>query len=110
MTDEILTTRTERSNGSLIIHLSGEIDLSNATQLREQLETTITGWPDVTIDLTEIQYLDSQALRLIKQLIATTDENGTKLRLVAPPDSFPRQLLELSQTNDYIEIRDTLEP
>jgi hypothetical protein len=29
--------------------------------------------------------------------------------VVAPPDTFPRQVLELAQMSDYIEIRDALD-
>ena len=61
------------------------------------------------IDLTEIVYLDSQGLRLIKQLVNKANREGTRLQLVAPPNNFARQVLEVTQMSDYIEIRDTLD-
>ena len=98
-----------RSNGSLLMRLSGEIDLSNSRQLHQQLESVVEGWSRVVIDLAEIKYLDSQGLRLIKQLCNKVDNDGTELQLVAPPDGFARQVLEMARMSDYVEIRDALE-
>jgi anti-anti-sigma factor len=107
MSDHFLTTRIERSDGSLVVNLSGEIDLSNSQRLQQQLERVVEGWPRVVIHLTEVSYLDSQALRLIKQLHNKSARDRIKLRLVAPPDSFARQVLEMARLSDYIEISDT---
>ena len=108
MSDELLSTEIERSNDTLIVHLRGEIDLSNANELQQQLEEALRGSPRAVIDLTEIAYLDSQGLRLIKQLVDRAGREGTQLQVVAPPDTFPRQVLELAQMSAYIEIRDAL--
>lgn len=109
MSDQFVSVQVERSNGSLLVRLSGEIDLSNSHQLHQQLESVVDGWPRVVIDLAEIKYLDSQGLRLIKQLCNKVDHDGTELQLVAPPDGFARQVLEMARMSDYIEIRDALE-
>lgn len=108
MNDELVSIEIERSNGSLIVRLSGEIDLSNAHELQEHLETALPGSASVVIDLSEIAYLDSQGLRLIKQLVTRAGKEGTRLQLIAPPDTFPRQVLEMARMSDYIEIRDSL--
>ena len=109
MNDQFVSMKIEPSNGSLLVRLSGEIDLSNSRQLHQQLESVVEGWPRVVIDLAEIKYLDSQGLRLIKQLCNKVDNDGTELQLVAPPDGFARQVLEMARMSDYIEIRDALE-
>jgi anti-sigma B factor antagonist len=108
MTDGILTVSLERSEGSLVIRLSGEIDLSNTEQVQRRLDAVTDGCSEVTMDLTDIDYLDSQGLRLIKQLCNEADREGTTLRLVAPPKSVARQVLELAQMGEYVEILDTL--
>ena len=109
MSDELLSTAIERSNDRLIVRLIGEIDLSNAHELQRQLEDALRGSPRSVIDLTEIAYLDSQGLRLIKRLVDHAGREGAQLQVVAPPDTFPRQVLELTQMSDYIEIRDALD-
>ena len=60
----------------------------------------------MVIDLAEIKYLDSQGLRLIKQLCNKARKDGTELQLVAPPDGFARQVFEMARMSDYVEIRD----
>jgi anti-sigma B factor antagonist len=109
MNDQLVSVKTERSNGSLLVHLSGEIDLSNSHQLHQQLESVLEGWPRVILDLAEIEYLDSEGLHLIKQLCDKGDRDGTEFQFVAPPDSFARQVLEMTRMSAYIEIRDSLE-
>ena len=108
MNEQLITTKSQRSNGSLVVQLSGEIDLSNAHEVQRRLEEAIQGAHSVVIDLSEIGYLDSQGLRVIKQLVNRAARHGTRLQVVAPPDSFARQVLEITQMSDFFEIRDTL--
>ncbi|HEY4348745.1 MAG TPA: STAS domain-containing protein [Gaiellaceae bacterium] len=107
MNDQLLSIQIERADDSLLVRLSGEIDLSNSDRLHQQLENAVDGWRSVVIDLTEITYLDSQGLRLIKQLCNKANRDQTELQFVAPPTSFARQVLEMAQMSDYTEIRDT---
>lgn len=109
MNDQLVSIQIEQSNGLLLVRLSGEIDLSNSDQLHQQLESAVEGWPRVVIDLAGIEYLDSQGLRLIKQLCAKAGREGTELQFVTPPDSFARQVLDMAHMSDYTEIRDNLE-
>jgi anti-anti-sigma factor len=109
MTDQLATMRLERSEGPLVICLSGEIDLSNADQVHRDLETTIQGCPRVILDLTELEYVDSQGLRLIRQICTKARRDGIELTLVAPPGSASRQVLDMARMDDYVEICSVLE-
>jgi anti-anti-sigma factor len=109
MNDQLVSIQIERSNESLLVRLSGEIDLSNSHELHQQLETAVEGSARVVIDLAEITYLDSQGLRLIKQLCNKADKDGTEVQLVAPPAGFARQVLDMARMGDYIEICDAHE-
>ena len=44
MNDQLVSIQIERSNGSLLVRLSGEIDLSNSDTLHQQLESAVEGW------------------------------------------------------------------
>ena len=109
MNDQLVSIKTERSSRSLLVRLRGEIDLSNSDQLHQQLELVVEGWPRVVLDLAEIEYLDSQGLHLIKQLCDKGDNEAAEIQVVAPPDGFARQVLEMARMSDYVEIRDALE-
>jgi anti-anti-sigma factor len=107
--NELVRAKFERSNGTLVVRLSGEIDLSNADDLQAQLKGALHDSTRVVIDLAEIVYLDSQGLRLIKQLVREAREEDTQLELVAPPGNFARQVLDMTRMSDYIEIHDRLD-
>ena len=106
MNDQLASIQLERANGSLLVRLSGEIDLSNSDTLHQQLESAVEGCALVVIDFAEVKYLDSQGLRLVKQLCNKARKDGIELELVAPPDSFSRQVLEMARMSDYVVIRD----
>lgn len=108
MNEQTYTTRFERSNGYLLIHVSGEIDLSNSHQLQNELEGAVEHEATVVLDLAEVKYLDSQGLRLIKQFSDQIIRSGGDLRLIAPPDTFARQVFDMARMSDYIHIRDEL--
>jgi anti-sigma B factor antagonist len=91
MSDQLASIAFERAKGSLLVRLSGEIDLSNSDRLHQQLESAMDGSERVFIDLTAIDYLDSQGLRLVKQLCNQVDNDGGELQLVAPPESVARR-------------------
>jgi anti-anti-sigma factor len=109
MTDQLATMEVEPSDGSLLVRLRGEIDLSNANQMQRQLENTIEGYPLVVVDLTKIEYLDSQGLRLIKQICDKSDREDIVLKLIAPSTSIARKVLDIARMSDRVEIRDALE-
>jgi anti-anti-sigma factor len=109
MSEQFFGLEFERSDDSLLARLSGEIDLSNAAQVHQQLDSSIGRYRLVILDLSSVEYLDSQGLRLIKQICDKADLTSTKLKLVAPPQSAARQVLDLAQMKDYVEIVDTLE-
>jgi anti-anti-sigma factor len=109
MNDQLATMELEPSEGSLLVRLHGEIDLSNANQMQQQLEKAIGGYPRVVVDLTKIEYLDSQGLRLIKQICDKSDREHTMLKLIAPSTSIARQVLDIARMSEYVEIRDAVE-
>ena len=110
MNDQLASIQLERANGSLLVRLSGEIDLSNsdtvASATRKRRRGLGLEWSSI---FAEIKYLDSQGLRLIKQLCNKARKDGIELQLVAPPDGFARQVLEMARMSDYVEIRDALQ-
>jgi anti-sigma B factor antagonist len=109
MSDQLLAIRYEQLDGSLLVQLSGELDLSNAHEVQHELERAVQARPRVVIDLAEVEYLDSQGLRLIKKLNDNIKSNGGELQLIAPPDSFARQAFDMARMSSFIQIRDLLE-
>jgi anti-sigma B factor antagonist len=106
MTHELALLRREEHNGVLVVHVSGEIDLSNADELHRRIHRELSGTPLAVVDLGEISYIDSQGLRLLKRLSDQLEGEGARLEVVAPPDSIARDVLELTKMGEEITIRD----
>ena len=88
------------------MRLTGEIDLSNVDQLQVRLDGVATD-ENVVLDLTGIDYIDSQGLRLLIQLYGRQANGGSKLQLVAPLGGFAREVLEMTSITEEIEVLDT---
>lgn len=85
----------EHHDGELVvIALHGEIDLDNTRVLREEI---LRALPNTTVgavlDLSDVVYLDSAAIRLLFELASTTRGHRQALRIAVPPDSLTREVL-----------------
>lgn len=92
----------DTAHDGLKINLFGEIDLSNAQSLLSQLRDVIAAAASdrVLIDLTGIEYLDSQGVMLLLEVASTLRETQTPLSLLAPDQSPAGQVLKISHLND----------
>ena len=108
MNEQLIQVHEERDGDQLIIRLTGEVDLSNVERLQQRLDAAVEGCPHVVIDLSAIQYIDSQGLRLLTRLAVRLAECKTKLEVIAPPDSVARDVLDITRMGDAIPIRDAL--
>jgi anti-anti-sigma factor len=111
MTDPLARVEVEPERDGLRISLFGEIDLSNAQSLLEQLRGVIAdAAPDrVLIDLTGVEYIDSQGVMLLLEVASTLRGTQTPLRLLAPAGSAAGQVLDISHLNDLPVERLTTE-
>jgi anti-anti-sigma factor len=106
---ELASIETERRGERLILLLRGEIDFSNAQLLEQRIDAAVAGNSDVVVDLSTIEYIDSQGLRLLSQLSKRFARERSKLQLIAPPGSFARGVLDLTLMSEHIAVADTIE-
>jgi anti-sigma B factor antagonist/stage II sporulation protein AA (anti-sigma F factor antagonist) len=67
-------------NGSVHINLIGEIDLANASTVEEQIHAAVSGQPTaVSVDLTELTYMDSVGIKLLFELASNLQESNITL-------------------------------
>ncbi|MDR2163435.1 MAG: STAS domain-containing protein, partial [Clostridiales Family XIII bacterium] len=68
--------------------LHGEIDISNAHQLKQQLEAAYAATPaDIYLDIEHLSYIDSTGLGVIIGIYGTIREKGHKTVVVNPKDN-----------------------
>jgi len=98
------------SNGIQIVRICGEVDLTNAIEVREAISRVASH--DVTVilvDLSETTYLDSSGIAMLFRLAERLNERRQELRIVVPPNSPLRAALDLTNLPQNIPVQPTLE-
>jgi anti-sigma B factor antagonist len=97
------------ADGSVVV-LSGEADTTTAELLREMLMTQLdTGVRLVTVDASELSFLDSASLRVL--VLAARALQGRHGALVfARPQPLVARILEITGADKLLEVREWLAP
>jgi anti-anti-sigma factor len=98
----------ERVDDTVQVHLKlrGDLDLYSAPTFDDAL-VAVEGekWPTLVLDLRELEFLDSMALRLIMRTKSRAEQDGRRLVLVRGPEFIDR-VLELSGLREHLELVD----
>lgn len=91
--------------GVIVVTVSGEIDLSNAGDLRSAiLEATPNDALGVVLDLSGVDYIDSAGIHLLYRLGDSLRTRGQTLRVVIPPDSPASDTLRLAGVQRHVDV------
>ncbi|MBB3050241.1 stage II sporulation protein AA (anti-sigma F factor antagonist) [Prauserella isguenensis] len=97
---------TEEEPRSAELTVTGEIDLSNADQVRDELYRSIANdLMYVSVNLTDVSYMDSSGLRVLFMLAERLQRLQTELAVVAPPGTPARRILELAGFDAVATLR-----
>ena len=92
-----------RENGVALV-LSGELDVSTAPQLRDQIQLLIeSGATRFTCDIAGLRYLDSSGLSVLLMAHKRLEKLGGTLILQSPVPNV-RRLFEVTGIDDYLVI------
>lgn len=95
----------ETREAIVIARLRGDIDMSNAGQLRDELNlATRNDALGLVLDLSEVEYLDSAGIHLIHRLRDALRTRGQQLRLVIPASSIVNDTLRLAGLDWAAEV------
>jgi anti-anti-sigma factor len=88
------------------LRLTGELDLYSAPAFDDAL-VAVEGekWPTVVLDLRELEFLDSMALRLIMRTQARAEQDGRRLVIVRGP-AFLDRILNVAGLAEHLELVD----
>ena len=99
----------EDRDGWAVARASGDLDLTTAIRLREQVVQVITGGqPRVILDLQEVDFVDSTGLGVIVGLLKRARGQGGDLRLVSTRTSL-RKVLELTDLDRALPLAGTVD-
>jgi anti-sigma B factor antagonist len=95
---------SESKDNHAIIRVRGEIDLSNVEELRVNIRRALGRAKSVAIDLSAVEYLDSQGLHMLVDLTRALDREGIELSVFAPADSLVGQLFEITSMDTVLRL------
>ncbi|NUO90712.1 MAG: STAS domain-containing protein [Dermatophilaceae bacterium] len=102
---ELARVRTQRDGPTQLVHITGEVDLSNA---RDVIDAVGHAVPDdvtlIVLDLTDTTYVDSAAIAALFRLAERLRDRRQDLRLVVPQHSPIRAVVELTRLSQVIPV------
>jgi anti-sigma B factor antagonist len=88
--------RSERDDKTVVAVLSGEVDMSNAASVRQQIAEFVTPDDDaLVVDLSELSFIDSAGLHALIELGTVLGERRQQLLLCVPDDSPIERAIEI---------------
>ena len=87
------------------ISIAGEIDLSNADQVEEDVTGAIPNdSAGASIDLSDVTYVDSVGMRIFFNLVAQLRTAQIELKIIAPRSSPARRIVDISGLNAVVTV------
>jgi anti-anti-sigma factor len=100
----------DRRGGSIVARLTGEVDMSNAAYVRKQLLASIPNDAlALVLDISGTRYLDSAAIEVLFDVSRRLGRRRQDLRLVMPPTSPLRRVIELTEVHTAAPVYESLE-
>jgi anti-sigma B factor antagonist len=89
-------------DGSLVLIVEGELDISTAPMLDQELERAEAGDAGtLLVDLDRVVFIDSTGLHVLIKHAKLSSENGGRLRLTKGSRQV-RRLFEITGTTDHL--------
>jgi anti-sigma B factor antagonist len=96
MRDRIAGFDFDERDGVVVARVGGEIDSSNASELRLALSERLPSATNaLVLDLSDVTYLDSSGIQLLFELGKRLGARRQTMRLVVPENAPMRRVLEL---------------
>jgi anti-anti-sigma factor len=73
--------RLEKAEGTSSFRLIGELDSSNVAEVAARLKEELNQADQLTLDSSELTFMDSQGLHMLIELGAEAAQRGTSVRL-----------------------------
>jgi len=94
----------EHTERATVASIGGEVDISNADRLLDELMAHVGSAPWLVIDLTGCSYLDSAGLRAIARVDLRSRDVGAGLRLVVDPAGAIDRVLTMTRMSEILTV------
>jgi anti-anti-sigma factor len=89
-----------------ILALAGEIDISNADEIAEEVRNALAAGP-VSVDLSKLSFIDSSGLRMLVELVRDAQESDWSLKIGRDLPPGVRRLLEITGMLEMLPLDGT---
>jgi anti-sigma B factor antagonist len=104
----LLSVTSDRVDGIDRVAVSGELDISTAPRLEDELLRVERDEPGtLALDLRQLTFMDSTGLRIVVAADARARESGRRFVVVKGPDSVQR-IFTLTRLDERLELIDDL--
>ena len=90
-------------NDILIISVNGDVDLENSDGLRDQVSNALDANTAVSLDMSEVSYIDSSGVAALIESRQKADEAGKDLKLLKPSESVV-SVLKMAKLDTFFVI------
>jgi len=98
-------------NGTALVQverLQGEIDIARVPALERQFAELPQTLQALIVDLSEVSFIDSSAIRLLHELNDRLRTRSQRLIVISPPGTTPRRALDLTAFEARVALADSL--
>ena len=103
MTPDPLKTSTQTADGQAVVSVQGEVDLVTSDELRRVLDAALQDSVRVTLDLTELTFIDSSGLSALVDAHRKARDAGGALTLRHPTPML-RRLLDITKLETLLVV------
>ena len=94
----------EEERSSPVLHLEGELDLSVAEELEQQLLHALRRADErLYIDLSKVTYIDSSSVRALLRAAAIAHDRGKRVQITRA-SGISRRVIELAGVEDVLGL------
>ncbi len=101
---ELATIAFEDAERATVATVRGEVDLSNADRLLDELMARVGAKPWLVVDLSGCSYLDSAGLRVIARVDVRCRDVGSGLRLVVDRGGSIDRVLAMTRMDEVLTV------
>jgi anti-anti-sigma factor len=100
----------EQQGRALVVRVIGEVDLSNAEQIRNDVSAALPhDGAGIALDLTQTTYLDSSGIRLLFDLAQRLQDRRQQLVLVVTDEALVRRVIILTRLDEAVPLHTNLQ-
>jgi anti-anti-sigma factor len=108
--DDLIKLEVDERGGIVIAHVSGELDVSGAPSLGDELFDAVpTSATGVVVDFTKLEFIDSSGIAMLFGLARRVASRRQEMRVVAPTGEPVARVLELVDFDRAAPIHDDLD-